>query len=135
MTAKEMMHTMIRNTMFLILILLSAVRAEAQLGVQTPSQGSVATTLPVSGRNPQNGSVTSVQTPVPGTTTSVNTINPSIAVQGPFAGSTPSTSTSPFSGRLSLADAIDRALGYNLGPSGLNEIVRQAKGQSRVARS
>jgi outer membrane protein TolC len=125
---------MIRNAALLILALLLTVDAHAQIGSPSPAPITQAVTLPVSGRSPQNGSVTAVQTPVPGTTTSVNTINPSIQVQGPFTGSSPSTRI-PFSGRLSLAEAIERALGYNLGPTGLNEIIAQAKGQSRVSRS
>ena len=41
----------------------------------------------------------------------------------------------PFSGTLSLAEAIQRGLQYNLGPVGLANAVRQAHGQSRVVRS
>src|SRR4030095_9297529 len=94
-----------------------------------------ATQLPLSGRNPQGGSVTTTQTAIPGTTNSINTINPAVQVQGPFAGSTSSITTRPFSGRLSLREAVDRALEYNLGAVGLAEAVRQARGQSKIARS
>ena len=87
---------------------------------------------PLSGRSPQSGSVTAAESPVPGTTTSVNTINPTIQVQGPFNGSAAST---PFSGQLSLRDAIERGLRYNLGVAGVAQAVRQAHGQSRVVRS
>ncbi len=41
----------------------------------------------------------------------------------------------PFSGKLSLREAIDRGLAYNLGAVGLAQSVRQAQGASRVARS
>lgn len=41
----------------------------------------------------------------------------------------------PFSGKLSLHEAIDRGIAYNLGAVGLSQAVRQAQGQSRVARS
>jgi len=41
----------------------------------------------------------------------------------------------PFSGKLSLQDAIRRGLEYNLGAVGLAQAVRQAHGQTRVARS
>ena len=128
---------MIRNSVFLILILMIAVQAVAQIGAVSPPppQGSQASSLPVSGRNVQNGSVTATQSPVPGTTTSVNTINPSIQVQGPYAGSASSTVTAPFNGKLSLREAIERGLAYNLGPIGLNEILHQARGQSRMSRS
>src|SRR5262249_40778602 len=96
---------------------------------------SQAAPLPLSGRNPQGGSVTAIQSAVPGTTTSVNTINPSLQVQGPYTGSTSSTSFRSFDGKLSLRDAVERGLGFNLGAVGVNEILRQAHGQDRVSRS
>src|SRR5919198_1310686 len=82
-------NTMIRNTVLLVIIFTcGAVDVFPQIGPPTsPSQGSQAAQLPLSGRNQQAGSVTAIQSPVPGTTTSVNTINPSIQVQGPYAGS------------------------------------------------
>jgi outer membrane protein TolC len=107
---------------------------------QTPSSGTQsqpaqATQLPLSGRNPQGGSVTTTQTAIPGTTNSINTINPTVQVQGPFAGSKSSVTRRPFSGRLSLREAVDRALEFNLGAVGLTEAVRQARGQTKIARS
>jgi len=89
--------------------------------------------LPLSGRNGQSGSVTPSETAIPGTTTSVNTLNTDISVQGPYAGSR--ASTQPFSGKLSLREAIQRALEYNLGGVGLATAVQQARGQARVSRS
>jgi len=126
---------MIRKAAFLILILSMNIEAFAQLAAPVSSQGSQAATLPLSGRNPQNGSVTATQSPIPGTTTSVNTINPSIQVQGPYAGSSSSTAAQPFDGKLSLRDSIERGIGYNLGPIGLNELLKQARGQTRISRS
>ncbi len=41
----------------------------------------------------------------------------------------------PFSGKLSLREAIARGLDYNLGAVGQSNAVRQAQGQSQVARS
>src|SRR5260370_24669062 len=89
--------------------------------------------VPLSGRTGQSGSVTAAESPVPGTTTSVNTINPTVQVQGPYAGST--EGKTPLSGKLSLRDAVERGLQYNLGAVGVANGVRQAHGQSRVARS
>jgi outer membrane protein TolC len=79
--------------------------------------------------------VTATQSPLPGTTTSVNTINPAVQVQGPYGGSAQSTRAMPFSGKLSLREAIQRGIEYNLGTVGVTQSVRQARGQSRVARS
>src|SRR5437773_11808850 len=128
---------MMRNTSFLILVILAATAdAFPQIGPPAgQTQATQATLLPLSARSQQGGSVTAIQTPVPGTTTSVNTINPSIQLQGPYAGSTPSTTATRFTGKLTLAEAIARALGHNLGPVGLNEILNQARGQNRVSRS
>src|SRR6266581_2617634 len=98
------------------LALLATLPVCAQLGGQSSggSAGSTAVQLPLSGRTGQSGSVTTTQTALPGTTTSVNTLNTSVQVQGPYAGST-GVADKPFSGRLSLKDAIDRALTHNLG--------------------
>ena len=90
-------------------------------------------TLPLSGRSAQSGSVTPSETPIPGTTSSVNALNTNLAVQGPYTGSR--AGGPPFSGKLSFKEAIQRALDYNLGGVGLAAAVLQAKGQARVARS
>lgn len=103
--------------------------------VPGPPTMSQANSLPLSGRPQGNGSVTSTQSAIPGTTTSINTLNPAIQVQGPYAGSARSTEKLPLSGKLSLREAIDRGLGFNLGAVGLTQVVRQAQGQRRIARS
>ena len=119
-----------------ILILTILQTAFAQIGSSdSQSEGKRANQLPLSGRSLQGGSVTATQSPVPGTTTSVNTINPAIQVQGPYAGSVGSIGRIPFSGRLSLREAVQRGLEYNLGTVGLTQAVRQARGQSKSARS
>jgi outer membrane protein TolC len=107
----------------------------AQIGPPSQSQGTQANPLPLSGKIGENGSVKATQAPVPGTTTSVDTINPTVQVQGPYAGSTSSTAKMPFSGKLSLRDAIARGLEYNLGTVGMAAAERQAHGQSISARS
>jgi len=99
------------------------------------SQTQQASPLPLSGRAGQSGSVIAVEAPIPGTTTSVDTINPTVQTQGPFTGSASSTANLPFSGKLSLREAIARGLHYNLGAVGQSNAVRQAQGQSQVARS
>jgi outer membrane protein TolC len=89
--------------------------------------------LPVSGRSSQNGSVEATQTPAPGATTSVNSLNPAIQVQGAFLGS--AASKIPFSGKLSFPEALHRAIQYNLSAIGMAQEVHQAHGQDRIARS
>ena len=113
-------------------IFLFAASAFAQVG---GAPGAMVNQLSLSGRTVQNGSVTATQSPVPGTTTSVNTINPTLQVSGSYAGSVGSTATLPFSGKLSLREAVERALKYNLGAVGMAQALRQARGQQLVARS
>jgi outer membrane protein TolC len=115
-----------------MLMLLSMSIAGGDASGQTQSQGTQATQLPLSGRTAQSGSVTSTQSTTPGGASSINTLNSTVQVQGAYSGS---TSGSSFSGRLSLQEAIRRGLEYNLGAVGLAQAVRQAHGQTRVARS
>ena len=108
----------------------------AQFGPPAPSSGgSQAAQLPLSGRAGQSGSATATQTTTPGATTSVNTLNPAIQVQGPYTGSATSTAAMPFSGKLSLREAIQRGLAYNLGAIGQTQATRQARALGHVARS
>src|SRR5690348_16394126 len=119
-----------------LVILLFATAALAQIGgAGSSSQGATANQLPLSGKTGQTGSVTTTQSPIPGTTTSINTVNPVVQVQGPFAGSTRSAASMAFSGKLTLSEAIQRGLQYNLGAVGQSHLARFAHGQSRVARS
>jgi outer membrane protein TolC len=108
----------------------------AQFGAASGASNTVqANQVPLSGRTGEAGSVTATQAPVAGTTNSVNTINPSIQTAGPYTGSANSTSKAPFSGKLSLRDAIARGLEYNLGSVGLTLAMQQARGEAQVARS
>jgi outer membrane protein TolC len=97
--------------------------------------GSTAAALPASGRNGQAGTASATEQPVPGTNTSVNTLNPSVQVSGPYGGSARSTVAMPFSGKLSLQEALQRGLAYNLGAVGMAQAVRQTGAQAVVARS
>src|SRR5580692_7689438 len=119
-----------------IVALLASTAAFGQFGAPSgQSTGTQATQVPLSGRTGQSGSVTATQAPVAGTTNSVNTINPSIQTAGPYTGSALSTAKTPFSGKLSLKEAVARGLEYNLGAVGLSLAMRQAHGQALVARS
>ena len=115
-------------------LLAAAGSAFAQSSSGGPS-GPSAVVLPASGRNNQGGSVGAAAQPVPGTTTSVNTLNPSVQISGPYSGSTRSTAAMPFSGKLSLQEALQRGLAYNLGAVGLAQSVRQTAAQVTIARS
>jgi outer membrane protein TolC len=120
----------------ILLVLLLAAPAFAQLGgTNPPTQGSRANELPLSGTNGQSGAVGVEQVPVAGTTASVNTLNTSIQASGPFTGSVNGSAKRPFSGNLSFMDAIGRGLDYNLGTEGVAQAIRQAHGQTKVARS
>lgn len=120
----------------LILAVLSASPAAAQIGSgATQPQASMATQLPLSGRSGQTGTVEATQAPVPGTTTSVNTLNPTVQVAGPYTGSANSTAKLPFSGKLSLREAVQRGLDYNLGSVGLTNTVEQSRGMAKSVRS
>ena len=117
--------------------LLFAAPAFAQLGPPPgQSQGTQAVQLPLSGRTAQtSGSVKTSEAPAPSTTATVNTLSPSVQVQGAYAGSTPGVANMPFNGKLGLREAIQRGLAYNLGQTGATQALRQAEGQSKAARS
>jgi outer membrane protein TolC len=121
--------------LFLAVLIFTAYTFAQVRTARSPSEGTEANQLPLSGRSGQGGSVTAIQSAVPGTTTSINTLNPTIQAQGPYAGSAQSTAAMPFSGKLSLPEAVKRGIEYNLGTVGLTQAVRQARGQSRFTRS
>jgi outer membrane protein TolC len=125
-----------RSAIILLVFIAAPSLAFAQIGGARGAAGSAqANKLPLSGRSGQVGSVAAAQSAVAGTTTSINTINPTIQVSGPFGGSVQSTRRMPFAGRLSLREAVERGVQYNLGAVGLNESVRQARGERKTARS
>jgi outer membrane protein TolC len=117
---------------FTLFVLCTSI-ALAQAPPPQASSTSQAAPLPLSGRAGQSGSANTISTPVPGLTSSVNTLNTSVQIQGPYQGSV-RDGTKPLAGKLSLRDAISRGLEQNLGAVGLTQAIRQAHGQSRVAR-
>jgi outer membrane protein TolC len=118
-----------------IVLLTLAAGAGSAWAQSSSGGGTSAVVLPASGRNNQGGSVGATELPVAGTTTSVNTLNPSVQISGPYSGSTRSTTARPFSGALSLQEALERGLAYNLGAVGLTQAARQTGAQVRVAHS
>jgi outer membrane protein TolC len=124
---------------FVFAMLIISPRAFAQFRTTSrqvsEGQGSRANQLPLSGRSGQAGSVTATQSPTPGTTTSVNTINPMIQTQGPFSGSVFGAARAPFSGRLSLREAVERAIDFNLGAVGMSNAVAESRAERKIVRS
>lgn len=116
-----------------ILVVFFSSLSWAQFG-PPPGAGAESRALapPLSGRAAVGGAVAQ-QTPVPGRTTSVNTLSTTIQVQGAFQGS---GATEPLSGKLlTLREAIGRGLQFNLGTVSVEAARRQAGGQSMIARS
>ena len=138
-TVKTMRHITSTNSVARIAGVLASILAFALCGLAQvggpPAPGTRSTPLPLSGRNGQGGGVITTEAPVPSTTTSVNALNPAVSVSGAYVGSILSTATNPFSGKLSLEDAIHRGTAYNLGAVGMNQALRQVRGQAKAARS
>jgi len=89
--------------------------------------------LPLSGRTAGVGSAGATQTALPGATSSVNTVSPTVLVQGPLSGSR--TGSRVLSGPLGFRDAVQRGLDYNLGSVSVAQMVQQARSQRTIARS
>jgi len=125
-----------KNAKILLMMAAAPAVMNAQFGAPAPATNTTAATqLPLSGRSGQSGSAAATQSPIPGATTSVNTLNTNIQVTGPYSGSASSTTKAPFSAKLTLKEAIERGLSYNLGAVGLTAAVRQSQGQARSSRS
>ena len=71
-----------------VIVLLAAASAFAQVGQSGAPPGPVPMLVPLSGRTAPGGSVVVTETPIPGATASVNTINAVVRPQGAFGGST-----------------------------------------------
>jgi outer membrane protein TolC len=134
-----MRHITLTNSVARITGVLASILGFALCGLAQvggpPPPSTRPTPLPLSGRNGQGGGVITTEAPVPSTTTSVNALNPTVSVSGAYVGSIPSTATNPFSGKLSLEDAIHRGIAYNLGAVGMNQALRQVHSQAKAARS
>src|SRR5580693_6552997 len=86
--------------------------------------------LPASGRGLQPGSVGTTQSTVnAGGQNSVNLIDSSVSIQGSYLGSVPTGTATDAVISLSLPEALQRALDYNLGAISVTEGVRQARAQ------
>lgn len=122
------------SALIALCLLAFAGSASAQFSAPPPSP-TPSTPLPLSGRTGQSGGVATAAAPVPSTTTSVDTLNLTVSAQGPYTGSANSAGELPFSGKLSLQEAIDRAVRFNLGAVGAQQALVQSQQQARAARS
>jgi outer membrane protein TolC len=118
-----------------LMLIFGLARSSSAQVAPPPSPGPPPTPVPLSGRGQSSGAVVATETPVPGPTTGVNTLNPVIEVQGSFRGSTTSTGRRAFSGILSFREAIERGLDFNLGTTDASALVRQSRGLRAAARS
>ena len=115
-----------------VLVLGVALSAANIFGQSAIPAGTAPVQVPLSGRGVQAGAVATGQSPIPGATASVNTLNPTIQVSGPYSGSV-SGAGRAFTGQLSLKEALDRGMEFNLGTRGLSTAVQQAHGQTLIA--
>jgi outer membrane protein TolC len=90
--------------------------------------------LPLSGRPPDAGAVTVVRADSAGAGPS-EPAAANIQVRGPLSGSISAGSGQPALKMLSLSEAIQRGLEYNLGLVSINQFARQARGQRTISRS
>ncbi len=107
---------------------------------QSPSQmvsgPTEAGKVPLSGRAGQQDPVTLTQRTAEGVPqTSVNVIDSTVMVQGPYAGSVAAAKAKDGVLQLTLSDALAMGLRTNLGAIAQSAAVQQAKGEREVARS
>ena len=119
-----------------LLAIIVSVTARAQVPAAPEAPSSRVVQLPLSGRALETFAVGTTQSVVnAGGTNSVNFIDSSVNVQGPYFGSMPTGNATGLILPLSLEDAIRRGLQYNLGTFGFTQSIRQARGERYVVRS
>jgi outer membrane protein TolC len=123
-----------RRVVCIICTLVFCDSMRAQFGAPSASgETPRAQQLPISGRSP-TGSVITLQSPsVSGGSASVNTVNPSVQIQGAYQGSTSHGAAGSQFLALTLDDSIKRGLQYNLGTIGAGEAARQTRAQRLAA--
>ena len=128
--------TLRSSQIVVIAIGLVALPAYGQLpqAAAAPPAGTQAVQLPLSGRGGQAGGVVVNQTAIPGVTTSVNTLSTNVQVQAPYSGSV-TVGPQNYPAASNPKRSPTSGLEYNLGSIGMNQALRQSRGQSRVARS
>jgi outer membrane protein TolC len=110
--------------------------AFAQQGSSEPSSLPKAQQVTPSGRPASGGGVQAAQSSDGnGGSSSVNTVNSTITVSGPFQGSIPDPNSPHGPLTLNIADAIGRGLRFNLGSVSANASVKQLRGERLAALS
>jgi outer membrane protein TolC len=122
-----------RRTTAGVFVFLAAVAGSGWGQSSQPASGTRATQLPLSGR--QQGGTSIQQSATPSSSSSVNTLNTQVDVQGAYAGSVLDPNPPTGSVSLTLADAVRRGLQFNLGKVGADAASQQARAQRIVARS
>src|SRR6202011_117448 len=108
----------------------------ATIGTSSWAQSSPptrATQLPLSGQ--QQGGPSVQQSAVPSASSSVNTVNTHVEVQGSYSGSVLDPNPPSGAFKLTLGEAIRRGLEFNLGKISADAASRQAFAQRISARS
>ena len=132
-----MLHPFVNRSRFLVgfMALCFPLLGFAQSATSGSGQSPQAQQVPLSGRAQGGASVTAQQTASGGSSSSVNTVNTTIQVQGAYqgsiAGAVPGDGPIP----LTLPDALQRGLQYNLGSLGSAASVKQIRAQRLSALS
>jgi outer membrane protein TolC len=92
-------------------------------------------TMPSGSGDAQGGRATVVRPAIAALTASVAALTPAMQTQPPVVGGAGATMRRQFSGVLTLREAIQRGLAYNLTVVGMANAIGQARGQQRTARS
>ncbi len=126
----------LRRTLWVYLTLSACAVAHAQTPVQSITGPTQAMPLPLSGRAVPDNPVSVTQQTVPGSTgSSVNLLDTTVMIQGPYAGSVLRGQPVPGVLSLTLSDALKMGLRENLGAISQGAAVQQAEGQRLSARS
>ena len=118
-----------------LMVVGAATVAWSQAAANGSSQTPQAQQVPLSGRTQGGGSVVAQQSASASTTSSVNTVNTTITVQGAYQGSVPGVAEGDGPISLTLADAIVRGLRYNLAGLDSAASARQQRAQRLSALS
>ena len=126
-----MRYALLRKGLFFApLAIFAGMAAYAQAPAPSTPPQSSAIQLPLSGRTGQTGSVSTTQSTVnAGGANSVNLINSTVNVQGPYQGSVPTGTSTGTAIPLTLDYALKQGLQYNLGNISAANSVRSAEGQ------